>query len=94
MCRSAEDCGLVLHEIAGADGQDPASAGKSFYYAPQFSRDLKDVRVGFAPVDFDEWADPAARADTAVMVGMRCAGHANTNAARRQFVAREAASAL
>ncbi len=63
MCRSAEDCGLVLHEIAGADSEDPASAGKSFYYAPEFTRDLKEFRVGFAPVDFDEWADPAARPD-------------------------------
>jgi len=65
MCRSAEDCGLVLHEIAGADGQDPATAGKSFYYAPQFTRDLKYVRVGFAPIDFSEWAEPAARPDLA-----------------------------
>lgn len=65
MCRSAEDCGLVLHEIAGSDSQDPASAGKSFYYAPQFARDLKEVQVGFATVDFDEWADPAARPDFA-----------------------------
>jgi aspartyl-tRNA(Asn)/glutamyl-tRNA(Gln) amidotransferase subunit A len=63
LCRSAEDCGLVLHEIAGADAEDPASAGKSFYYAPQFARDLKEVKVGFAPVDFSEWADPAARPD-------------------------------
>src|SRR5580693_9234264 len=62
LARSAEDCGLVLHEIAGADAADPASAGKSFYYAPQFARDLKEVKVGFAPVDFDEWADPSARA--------------------------------
>jgi len=65
LCRSAEDCGLVLHEIAGADGDDPASAGKSFYYAPQFARDLKEVKVGFAPIDFAEWADPAARPDFA-----------------------------
>jgi aspartyl-tRNA(Asn)/glutamyl-tRNA(Gln) amidotransferase subunit A len=65
MCRSAEDCGLVLHEIAGADPQDPASAGKSFHYTPQFSRELKTIRVGFAPVDFDEWAEPAARPDFA-----------------------------
>jgi aspartyl-tRNA(Asn)/glutamyl-tRNA(Gln) amidotransferase subunit A len=65
MCRSAEDCGLVLHEIAGADAQDPASAGKSFRYAPQFSRNLKDIRVGFAPVDFEEWAEPSARPDFA-----------------------------
>jgi aspartyl-tRNA(Asn)/glutamyl-tRNA(Gln) amidotransferase subunit A len=65
LCRSAEDCGLVLHEIAGADAEDPASAGKSFYYAPQFTRDLKEIKVGFAPVDFAEWADPAARPDFA-----------------------------
>src|ERR1700692_1331119 len=56
MCRSAEDCGLVLHEIAGADAQDPATAGKSFYYAPQFTRDLKYIRVGFAPEDFNDAA--------------------------------------
>ena len=65
MCRSAEDCGLVLHEIAGNDAEDPASAGKSYYYAPQFARDLKELRVGFATVDFDEWAEPAARPDFA-----------------------------
>jgi aspartyl-tRNA(Asn)/glutamyl-tRNA(Gln) amidotransferase subunit A len=65
MCRTAEDCGLVLQTIAGADADDPASAGKSFYYAPQYVRDLKEVRVGFATVDFDEWADPAARPDFA-----------------------------
>jgi len=65
MCRSAEDCGLVLHEIAGSDPEDPATAGKSFYYAPTFARDLKELRVGFATVDFDEWAEPAARPDFA-----------------------------
>ena len=42
-----------------------SSADKSFYYTPQFARDLKDVTVGFAPVDFSEGADPAARADYA-----------------------------
>ena len=65
ICRSAEDCGLVLEAIAGADYEDPASAKRSFYYTPQFARDLKDVRVGFAPVDFSEGVDPAARADYA-----------------------------
>ncbi len=65
ICRSAEDCGLVLEAIAGGDADDPASAHKNFYYTPQFARDLKDVRVGFAPVDFNEGVDPAARADYA-----------------------------
>jgi aspartyl-tRNA(Asn)/glutamyl-tRNA(Gln) amidotransferase subunit A len=65
ICRSAEDCGLVLEAIAGADPDDSSSAHKSFYYTPQFARDLKDVRVGYAPVDFNEGVDPAARADYA-----------------------------
>lgn len=65
ICRSAEDCGIVLQAIAGGDSGDPASAGKSFYNAPQYTRDLKTIRVGFAPVDFDEWAEPAARPDLA-----------------------------
>lgn len=58
---SAEDCALVLHEIAGKDGKDPGSAGKSFYYTPQYARKMQDIRVGYAPVDFAEWADPDAR---------------------------------
>ena len=55
----------MLQAIAGSDSNDPASAGKSFYNAPQYTRDIKDIRVGFAPVDFDEWADPSARPDFA-----------------------------
>jgi len=65
ICRTAEDCGLVLQVIAGSDEADPGSAGKSFYYTPQFARDLKEVKAGFAAVDFEEWAEPAARADFA-----------------------------
>jgi aspartyl-tRNA(Asn)/glutamyl-tRNA(Gln) amidotransferase subunit A len=65
ICRSADDCAIVLQAIAGADANDPSSAGKSFYNAPQFSRDINTIRVGFAPVDFDEWAEPSARPDFA-----------------------------
>jgi aspartyl-tRNA(Asn)/glutamyl-tRNA(Gln) amidotransferase subunit A len=61
IARSAEDCGLILQVIAGKDNNDPGSARKSFYYTPQYARDMKDVRLGFAPVDFAEWADPSAR---------------------------------
>lgn len=61
MCRSAEDCGLVLHAIAGGDSKDPGSARKSFYYAPRFAKELKEIRVGYAPVDFEEWPAPVAR---------------------------------
>jgi len=68
ICRTAEDCGLVLHEIAGGDHEDPSSADKPFYYAPRFVRDFKDLKIGFAPVDFAEWAEPAARPDFAKAV--------------------------
>jgi aspartyl-tRNA(Asn)/glutamyl-tRNA(Gln) amidotransferase subunit A len=61
MCRSAEDCALVLAVIAGADANDPGSAHKSFYYTPQYYRASKDLRIGYAPVDFAEWAQPATR---------------------------------
>src|SRR5580765_97145 len=47
--RSAEDCGVILQAIAGKDGKDPGSAGKNFYYTPQYARPLKDLRVGYAP---------------------------------------------
>jgi aspartyl-tRNA(Asn)/glutamyl-tRNA(Gln) amidotransferase subunit A len=61
MCRSAEDCGLVLQTIAGGDNEDPGSAGKSFYFAPQFVRPFNELRVGFALTDFEEAAEAPLR---------------------------------
>jgi aspartyl-tRNA(Asn)/glutamyl-tRNA(Gln) amidotransferase subunit A len=61
MCRSAEDCALVLHDIAGTDRLDPGNAGKSFTYAPQFQRDPKEITIGYAPADFSEWPEPETR---------------------------------
>lgn len=61
MCRSAEDCGIVLQAIAGGDSKDPFSAGKSFYFAPQFARPLPQLRVGYSPADFDISAAESAR---------------------------------
>lgn len=61
MGRSVEDCGLVLQVIAGKDENDPATAGKSFYYAPQYAQELKIIRAGYAPVDFEAWAAPPTR---------------------------------
>ncbi len=61
IAHSAEDCGHVLHAIAGGDSADPGSAGKSFYYFPQYQRPLKQLRIGFAPADFSERAVAAAR---------------------------------
>jgi len=61
ICHSAEDCALVLHVISGSDVEDPGSAGRSFSYNPQFVRKPADLTIGYAPVDFNEWADPSMR---------------------------------
>ncbi|HEY7337878.1 MAG TPA: amidase [Bryobacteraceae bacterium] len=61
LCRSAEDCGLVLHAMAGGDSEDPGSAGRGFSYSPQYAIKPGEVTVGYAPVDFEGWAQPDAR---------------------------------
>src|SRR5450432_772472 len=68
--RSAEDCGVILQAIAGKDSKDPGSAGKSFYYTPQYARPMKDLRVGYAPADFAEWAEPATRPAFETAIGV------------------------
>jgi len=85
ICHSAEDCGLVLQAIAGSDSKDPGSAGKSFYYTPQYARQLSDLKVGFAPDDMG-WADPAARpAFQVAMEAMRGTGVQLVEAALPDF---------
>ena len=61
MCRSAEDCGLVLEAISGKDALDPGSAGQSHRHAPAYFKKPQEIRVGYAPVDFEEYADPELR---------------------------------
>jgi aspartyl-tRNA(Asn)/glutamyl-tRNA(Gln) amidotransferase subunit A len=76
LCRSAEDCGLVLHEIAGADSEDSGSAGRGFNYSPQFARKPQDITVGYAPVDFEGWPAPDARASLQAALGViKSLGH-------------------
>jgi len=58
---TAEDCGLILQVIAGKDGNDPGSAGRSFYYTPQYARPLDQLRIGFSPANFADLPDAAAR---------------------------------
>jgi aspartyl-tRNA(Asn)/glutamyl-tRNA(Gln) amidotransferase subunit A len=61
MGRTAEDCGLILQAISGKDANDPGSAGKSFYYAPQFVRKFPELTIGYHPADFAEWPPEASR---------------------------------
>ncbi len=81
MCRSAEDCGHVLQVIAGGDANDPGSAGKSFYYTPQYARSLSDLTVGYSPDDL-EWAEAGARpVFEAAMAAIRASGVKMVNVA-------------
>ncbi len=61
LARSAEDCGIVLQHIAGGDDEDPGSAKKSFYYTPKYYRQFSDLKIGYNPVDFEQWPDESMR---------------------------------
>ena len=45
MCRTADDCGLVLAAIAGADPLDPSASDREFAYAPESAR-RRRMRIG------------------------------------------------
>ena len=45
MCRSADDCGLVLAAIAGADANDPSASTQDYAYQPEAAR-RRRYRIG------------------------------------------------
>ena len=47
ICRHADDCGLVLAAIHGADPRDAASVDRQFVWPS--SRELSTIRVGYVP---------------------------------------------
>lgn len=51
MCRTADDCGLVLAAIAGPDPRDPSSYGQGFRYSAGAKRGRK-LRLGILPQDY------------------------------------------
>lgn len=61
MARSAEDCALVLHAMAGPDRNDPASAGRRFAFQALAPESLRSLRLGSAEADFEELAAPETR---------------------------------
>src|SRR5579875_2330971 len=61
LARSADDCGLVLHALAGGDFADPGSAHKTFYYAPQYRQSFGDLKIGYNEIDFTAWPDEPLR---------------------------------
>ena len=52
ICRSAEDCALVLNAIHGADGVDPTARDVAFDWDP--GRPVTDLRVGYYRAAFEE----------------------------------------
>jgi aspartyl-tRNA(Asn)/glutamyl-tRNA(Gln) amidotransferase subunit A len=57
MCRSAEDCALVLSAIAGRDYKDESTVNEPFSDDP-FNPDLSGIRVGVLQEDFCSNAEP------------------------------------
>jgi aspartyl-tRNA(Asn)/glutamyl-tRNA(Gln) amidotransferase subunit A len=53
MCRTADDCGLVLAAIAGRDPLDPTSAARPFVYPEPARSGRKRFRVGIIKGSFD-----------------------------------------
>lgn len=70
MGRTAEDCALILQQISGSDTRNDADATGGFRYTPQFNREPQEITVGYAPVDFEEWADPATRSALEDAIGV------------------------
>ena len=61
LCRSVEDCALVLGAIHGYDGQDLAAVDRPFEWPPK--RELSSLRVGF----FENDKPPGERPAIAVL---------------------------
>jgi Asp-tRNA(Asn)/Glu-tRNA(Gln) amidotransferase A subunit family amidase len=57
ICRSVEDCALVLQAIWGPDGEDEACQNASFQWDAAF--DWKKLRIGYLQDDFEKpWVTP------------------------------------
>ncbi|HET7456410.1 MAG TPA: amidase [Gemmatimonadaceae bacterium] len=75
ICRSVEDCALVLDAIRGPDGRDPAAAPDA-PFAFDASRKLSALRIGYVKSSFerDEKDYPNKAFDTASLDVLRSLG--------------------
>jgi Asp-tRNA(Asn)/Glu-tRNA(Gln) amidotransferase A subunit family amidase len=68
LCRSVEDCALVLHALQGPDGQDLTVTDVPFNWDAA-ALDIKKLRVGYLKAAFDEpRATPEEKANDAAMM--------------------------
>jgi len=58
ICRSVEDCALVLHAIHGADGRDPTARTVPFPWDGQ--EGLEGLRIGYVPTAYEGEGGAAA----------------------------------
>jgi Asp-tRNA(Asn)/Glu-tRNA(Gln) amidotransferase A subunit family amidase len=75
LCRSVEDCALVLEAIAGPDGWDLSLTDRPFDWSPRL--DVKTLRVGYLAEAFDEERSDAAASkenDEAALDALRSLG--------------------
>lgn len=72
ICRSVEDCALVLEAIYGPDGIDPSVYDIPFNYDPKL--DLKKLRIGYVKADFDRERGERKTNDLAALDQMRALG--------------------
>ncbi|MFV1987709.1 MAG: amidase family protein [Gemmatimonadota bacterium] len=68
ICRSAEDCALVLNAIHGADGIDATARDVAFDWDP--ARPLSDLRVGYYKSAFDHAAEEGGEDDAFTLAAL------------------------
>jgi Asp-tRNA(Asn)/Glu-tRNA(Gln) amidotransferase A subunit family amidase len=56
ICRSVEDCAMVLHAIQGADGRDRSARSLPFNWDANY--DFRRLRVGYVRGDFEDKTPP------------------------------------
>jgi Asp-tRNA(Asn)/Glu-tRNA(Gln) amidotransferase A subunit family amidase len=66
ICRSVEDCALVLNAIQGPDDRDQSVIAAPFIYDPKVN--LKNLRIGYLKADFDSARDGRANDSTSLVV--------------------------
>ncbi|MCC7134023.1 MAG: amidase [Gemmatimonadales bacterium] len=71
MCRSVEDCGLVLGAIHGADGRDQSAVDRPYGWSP--TRKTTGLRVGYFKSAFDQ-DHPTKKFDDAALATLRSLG--------------------
>src|SRR5258708_13456935 len=61
ICRSVEDCALVMSAIYGPDGKDRTVKNAAFNWDPEL--DWKKLRIGYLKGDFERTPQPQENAE-------------------------------